>query len=120
MRADSVIVRSTSPHRAGTSEGGDIVKKLIQVTALTVVAAVTIVAPAAAKHGPGDGPIVTPATAPSSVQVIRVVQTSGFDWSDAAVGAGTAAGVVALASGAALLTRRRRADGESAPSPASA
>lgn len=84
--------------------------KLAQLTALAAAVAAAAVGPAAAMRGPGEGPaVVHPTAGPQPpTQVIRVVQTSGFDWSDAAVGAGSAAGAVGVAAGAALLARRRR------------
>ena len=44
---------------------------------------------------------------PTATQII-VVRSSGFDWSDAAIGAGFVGGLVLLAWGAALAVRRRR------------
>lgn len=97
--------------------------KLAQLTALAASVAAIAVGPAAAMRGPGEGSAVSQHTVPREpevlagdlhavpqpqTQVIRVVQTSGFDWSDAAVGAGSAAGAVGIAAGAALLARRRR------------
>ena len=98
-------------------------KKLAQLTALAAAVAAIVVGPAAAMYGPGEGSAVSQRTIPREpevlagdlhavpqppTQVIRVVQTSGFDWSDAAVGAGSAAGAVGIAAGTALLARRRR------------
>jgi hypothetical protein len=108
-------------------------KKLAQLTALAATVAVAAVGPAAAMHAPGEGPASTQRTAPrepevlagdlhavpqASTQVIRVVQTSGFDWADAAIGGGSAATAIGLAAAAALLARRRRPEAESAPSAA--
>jgi hypothetical protein len=92
--------------------------KLAQLTALAAAVAFAAVGPAAAMRGPGEGPAVAQRTAVPQTQVIRVVQTSGFDWMDAAVGAGSAAGAIGVAAGAALLARRRRPEAESAPSAA--
>ncbi len=44
---------------------------------------------------------------PTATQII-VVRPSGFDWSDAAIGAGFVGGLVLLGWGAALAVRRRR------------
>jgi hypothetical protein len=41
-------------------------------------------------------------------QEVEVVTTDSFDWADAGVGAGTAAGVVLLAAAAAATVRRQR------------
>jgi len=41
-------------------------------------------------------------------QPIEVVTTGGFDWSDAGIGAGFGAGVLALVAGAALVLTSRR------------
>jgi hypothetical protein len=42
------------------------------------------------------------------VQVVRVESARSFDWGDAAIGAGAAAGAVALAGGGIATARRRR------------
>ena len=104
-------------------------KKLAQLTALAAAVGAVAVGPAAAMHGPGEGPAVSQRTVPRepevlagdlhavpqpSTQVIRVVRTSGFDWADAAFGAGSAAGAIGVAAGAALLARRRRPEAASA------
>jgi hypothetical protein len=94
--------------------------KLAQLTALAAAVAAAAAAPAAAMHGPGEGPSVAHLTAvpQPQTQVIRVVRTSGFDWADAAVGAGSGAGAIGVAVGAALLARRRRPEAGNAPSAA--
>jgi hypothetical protein len=50
--------------------------------------------------------LTSPATTPAVV--IQSSQSSGFDWGDALIGAGSALGLIALVSGVVALTRRRR------------
>jgi hypothetical protein len=71
-----------------------------------VLAVVLLAAPAAQARHQITGPRTSPTT---EVPVVVVESSDGFDWGDAAVGAGAAAGL-ALAGGAvaAALVRRRR------------
>jgi hypothetical protein len=63
--------------------------------------------PSAGARPASGEPGVTPPAPP--VQVVEVVTADGFDWADAGVGAGTAAGLVVLAAAAAAgLGHRRR------------
>jgi hypothetical protein len=71
------------------------------------VAAVFLSAVPAAGARPASGePGVTPPAPPA--QEVEVVTADGFDWADAGIGAGTAAGLVLFAAAAAGLGRRRR------------
>jgi hypothetical protein len=49
---------------------------------------------------------------------VSSTETNGFDWGDAAIGAGSAFGAVLLASGVVVLTRRRRHAGAQPTVPA--
>jgi hypothetical protein len=51
-------------------------------------------------------PLVSPPVPPA--QEVEVVTADSFDWADAGVGAGTAAGVVLLVAAAAATVRRQR------------
>ena len=63
-------------------------------------------------HGAAYSPsAVTPEQAPAAgVRVVRVGSNPGFDWGDAAIGAGAAVALMTIAVGGAMLfgTRRRR------------
>jgi hypothetical protein len=54
----------------------------------------------AGAHGPGSAPAATPAHI--------VVSPTGFDWTDAGIGAGMAFGLILLGSGMLLVARRHR------------
>lgn len=49
-----------------------------------------------------------PGTAVDTRPVVVVEQPSGFDWTDAGIGAGATLGVILLASGLSLVARRHR------------
>jgi hypothetical protein len=71
------------------------------------LAAACLCAPTAGARPASGEPGVTPPAAP--VQEVEVVTSDGFDWADAGVGAGTAAGLVLLAAATATgLAHRRR------------
>ncbi len=53
----------------------------------------------------------------TSVRVVRVVEDSGFDWGDAAIGAGGTAGLIAIGVGATFVTGGRQSR-RSSPRPA--
>jgi hypothetical protein len=68
------------------------------------VAATLAVPTAQARHAPGEDakPIIT-----APARVVKVVGPTGFDWSDAGIGAGAAGGALTLAAALALLATRR-------------
>jgi hypothetical protein len=74
--------------------------------AAALAAACLSAAPTAGARRASGEPGVTPPAPP--VQEVEVVTADGFDWADAGVGAGTAAGLVFLAAAAAGLGHRRR------------
>ena len=75
--------------------------------ALALAAASLSAAPNAAARPESGNSGVTPSAPP--VQEVEVLTADGFDWADAGVGAGTAAGLVLLAAAtAAGLGHRRR------------
>jgi hypothetical protein len=75
--------------------------------AAALAAAALSAAPAAGARPASGEPGVTPPAPP--VQEVEVVTSDGFDWADAGVGAGTAAGLVLLAAATATgLAHRRR------------
>jgi ABC-type proline/glycine betaine transport system substrate-binding protein len=78
-----------------------------------VLAVAAIAAPAAnAQHAPGeDVRAAAPkhvAASPAPATIVKVVNPGGFDWDDAAVGAGVAVFVLGGAAGLTLLGTRRR------------
>jgi hypothetical protein len=54
---------------------------------------------------------------PASIRVVHVADHSGFDWSDAAIGAGGMVGLIAIGAGATLAADGRRSR-RSSPRPA--
>jgi len=83
-------------------------RTLITTLALVLVAA-AIAAPAALARTDApsfdiSGSASTPGTAPSVVRVVDVPTDSGFDWGDAAIGAGAAVALGMIAAGGAIAT----------------
>jgi hypothetical protein len=75
--------------------------------AVALAAACLPASPTAGARPASGEPGVTAPAAP--VQEVEVVTSDGFDWADAGVGAGTAAGLVLLAAATATgLAHRRR------------
>lgn len=60
---------------------------------------------AAARPDAGTQGVLPPAPSPRQVEVVRA---DGFDWADAGIGAGTAAGIALLAGAAAAAVGQRR------------
>ncbi len=86
-------------------------RRYVRRITLTLLAALTLAPAAQARPDPTTG-------APVAAQPVAVETGDAFDWADAGIGAGTAAGVVVLvgaAAGAGLRRRprsvRRRAEG---------
>jgi len=73
---------------------------------LALAAAALSAAPAAGARPDSGGSDVTPPKPP--VQEVEVVTADGFDWTDAGVGAGAAAGIVLLAGATAVALGHRR------------
>jgi hypothetical protein len=76
-----------------------------------VVAAIAAPAALARTEAPSfgnTGSANTPGTAPSVVRVVDVPTDSGFDWSDAAIGAGAALAVGMISLGGAMATASHR------------
>jgi hypothetical protein len=75
--------------------------------AVALAAASLSAAPGAGSRPASGEPGLTPPAPPA--QEVEVVTADGFDWADAGIGAGTAAGIALVAgAAAAALTRRRR------------
>jgi hypothetical protein len=83
-----------------------------RVTALAVTAAL-LVGPTVASARPIDDPNLpeSPASNPApATTLVEVSEPDGFDWGDAAIGAGGLTGAIALGFGCALGVRRLKAD----------
>jgi hypothetical protein len=81
-------------------------RRILCRTALVLCWAATV-SPAAQAAFPDYGSIPNPDTSPIVIDRRPiVVESGGFDWADAGIGAATAAGAVLIAGGAALLARR--------------
>jgi len=97
------------------------------VSVATAVVVLALPMGALAMHGPGDGGAVytlpTPANylfdgkyiqeapAPAAVDVVSVATPGGFDYRDAAIGAGVGVLVVVIAGGTALVVRHEQHGG---------
>jgi hypothetical protein len=81
-------------------------KRIIGRAALVLCWA-AIAAPAAQATFPDYGPVPQPDRRPIVIDRRPIViESGGFDWADAGIGAATAAGVVLFSGGAVLLVRR--------------
>ena len=84
----------------------------IKLLSLAFAAAAIAVPAAKAHHAPGEDVRASasrPAVAsPGQATIVEVVKPGGFDWDDAAVGAGVSVFVLGGAAGLALLATRRR------------
>jgi hypothetical protein len=79
-----------------------------KIAAATVAAALGATAAPAAQARIPDLELVRATQQRVPVQVVRVESARSFDWGDAAIGAGVAAGALALAGGGIATARRRR------------
>jgi hypothetical protein len=84
---------------------------------LTLALALSAIAPAAASARQELNPPARTTPTQPAVQIIRVSAPSGFDWSDATIGAAGALGLSTLAIGSGLLMAARRRQTPSAADP---
>ena len=91
-------------------------KTLIRRLALSACIAAVVAPTAAANYDPwagGSDSTAQPQPAPPVVRPV-IVRSTGFDWSDAAIGAGAATAFTAAIASGALLIRRPRTETHSA------